>query len=345
MTGRSGPTRGRGAPRSFWGPACQSPPQPRLRRGHSWAGSGQPARPGTSVLARVALKAGARGGGSEPAPPSQRGLPSDPRPGARHGGLEELVLSPGAQSAGARGRGFPPRLPLLGPQSDATRDSAREDSGPPAPGGGLGAPEARARAGEAAGRGGGRIPGAANRALLARAPKRRPGRWAGGGLETSQLKHRQHLGLHLGGGRCLKKKKKRIREEPQNPEAKPDPNPWLLIICGKSGQSLRPFSPKQLPPGRAAPGHPFPTSAPWRRAQAALRPCRGASLCHSAGARCPMPGARGEAGRSRRSSLNSMASVHYYTVRIFIWTAKLKTDFCQNCRSHKNDDTGWGLFL
>lgn len=50
-------------------------------------------------------------------------------------------------------------------------------------------------------------------------------------------------------------------------------------------------------------------------------------------------------GRSRGSSLNSMASVHYYTARIFIWTAKLKTDFCQNCRSHKNDDTGWGFFF
>lgn len=106
---------------------------------------------------------------------------------------------------------------------------------------------------------------------------------------------------------------------------------------------------KKLPPAQAlslmhlhhpralalSPGRPLPT----------LRSHVCASLCHSAGAWCPVPGAGGKAGRSRGSSLNSMASVHYYTVRIFIWTAKLKTDFCQNCRSHKNDDTGWGLFL
>lgn len=106
---------------------------------------------------------------------------------------------------------------------------------------------------------------------------------------------------------------------------------------------------EKLPPGQAqrldTPSPPqCPGAEPRSPPAHPLLPCWCQSVPLS---RCPVPGARrgGKAGRSRGSSLNSMASVHYYTVRIFIWTAKLKTDFCQNCRSHKNDDTGWGLFL
>ena len=59
-------------PSPFGDPRASSYPQPSLRQGHSWAGSGQSARLGTSVLARVALKArGGGGGGSEPTPQSR----------------------------------------------------------------------------------------------------------------------------------------------------------------------------------------------------------------------------------------------------------------------------------
>lgn len=58
-------------PSTFGDLHASSYPQPSLRQGHSWAGSGQSARLGTSVLARVALKARDGGGGSKPAPQSQ----------------------------------------------------------------------------------------------------------------------------------------------------------------------------------------------------------------------------------------------------------------------------------
>lgn len=60
---RSGPAGTKEPPSPFGDPRASSYPQPSLRQGHSWAGSGQSARLGTSVLARVALKARGGGGG------------------------------------------------------------------------------------------------------------------------------------------------------------------------------------------------------------------------------------------------------------------------------------------
>lgn len=60
---RSGPAGTEEPPSPFGDPRASSYPQPSLRQGHSWAGSGQSARLGTSVLARVALKARGGGGG------------------------------------------------------------------------------------------------------------------------------------------------------------------------------------------------------------------------------------------------------------------------------------------
>lgn len=102
----------------------------------------------------------------------------------------------------------------------------------------------------------------------------------------------------------------------------------------------------RVPPGRTRIGvipPPPPGLAPTRPA-APRPPARPDPSERSGGARAapaPIAAATGECqprGGGRRShcfSLNFMASVHYYTVRIFIWTAKLKTDFCQNCRYHK----------
>lgn len=58
-------------PSPFGDPRARSYPQPSLRQGHSWAGSGQSARLGTSVLARVALKARDGGGGLKTSPQSR----------------------------------------------------------------------------------------------------------------------------------------------------------------------------------------------------------------------------------------------------------------------------------
>lgn len=63
---RSGPAGTKEPPSPFGDPRASSYPQPSLHQGHSWAGSGQSARLGTSVLARVALRQGVGVGGSEP---------------------------------------------------------------------------------------------------------------------------------------------------------------------------------------------------------------------------------------------------------------------------------------
>lgn len=91
--------------------------------------------------------------------------------------------------------------------------------------------------------------------------------------------------------------------------------------------------PPPAPGARGAPGAPGPAPLPARRGSA------GPGASASSGS--PLPPASASRGGGRRShcfSLNFMASVHYYTVRIFIWTAKLKTDFCQNCRYHKKPE-------
>lgn len=167
----------------------------------------------------------------------------------------------------------------------------------------------------------------------------------GGGLKTTWLKYRIYIE-----GRAVLLKNVRITK----PLSKSKPKSLTTLhFVEKTEKSLRAFSlgaaMKKLPLGPArrldTPSLPQSPGAEPRSPPAhpsLARWCQSVPL-----SRCPVPGARrgGKAGRSRGSSLNSMASVHYYTVRIFIWTAKLKTDFCQNCRSHKNDDTGWGLFL
>lgn len=141
-------------------------------------------------------------------------------------------------------------------------------------------------------------------------------------------------------------KKKNPRRATKS-RSKTEPKPFPADHFVGNQENLSDSSPWAPPPssspGRLGPDTPSPPQRPGAQprspfARALVPVCATQPV---PGARCQ---ARGEAGRSRSSSLNSMASVHYYTVRIFIWTAKLKTDFCQNCRSHKNDDTGWGLF-
>lgn len=181
--------------------------------------------------------------------------------------------------------------------------------------------------------------------------RRRPrrGRRAGEELNTTQLKLRKHLDLYWGEGGAFLKNLRRTTK----PLSKNKPKSLTTDHFVEKETSLRHFSfgatTEELPPGQdprlETPSPPqCPGAEPRSPPAHPLLPCWCQSVPLS---RCPVPGARrgGKAGRSRGSSLNSMASVHYYTVRIFIWTAKLKTDFCQNCRSHKNDDTGWGLFL
>lgn len=91
--------------------------------------------------------------------------------------------------------------------------------------------------------------------------------------------------------------------------------------------------PLTTPGARGAPGAPGPAPLPARRSAAGARGQRQLRVAAATG-ECQPGGGR----RSHCFSLNFMASVHYYTVRIFIWTAKLKTDFCQNCRYHKKPE-------
>lgn len=90
-----------------------------------------------------------------------------------------------------------------------------------------------------------------------------------------------------------------------------------------------PLSPHRPPPP-VPPARPGSAPLPARRSAAGARGERQLRVAAATG-ECQPGGGR----RSHCFSLNFMASVHYYTVRIFIWTAKLKTDFCQNCRYHK----------
>lgn len=184
------------------------------------------------------------------------------------------------------------------------------------------------------------------------APKPRPGCRARGGLKTTQLKHRKHLGLNWEESGSSFKNPRRITK----PLSKTKPKSLTtdhFVKKKKKAENLSDTSlgasTKHLPPAQArCLDTPSPPQRPGMEPRSPPAHPSPACWCQSVPlSRCPVPGARrgGKAGRSRGSSLNSMASVHYYTVRIFIWTAKLKTDFCQNCRSHKNDDTGWGLFL
>lgn len=91
--------------------------------------------------------------------------------------------------------------------------------------------------------------------------------------------------------------------------------------------------PKPPPVAAVAPGAPGPAPVPARRSAAGAQGERQLRVAAATG-ECQPGGGR----RSHCFSLNFMASVHYYTVRIFIWTAKLKTDFCQNCRYHKKPE-------
>lgn len=107
---KSGPPGPREPPNPFGDPRASSYPQPSLRQGHSWAGSGQSARLGTSVLARVALKA--RGGPgvvvvvlrTNPSIPSRCLLSRPQAEAAGDTGLAEFFLSPWEKRANRVGQ-------------------------------------------------------------------------------------------------------------------------------------------------------------------------------------------------------------------------------------------------
>lgn len=135
------------------------------------------------------------------------------------------------------------------------------------------------------------------------APKPRPGCRARGGLKTTQLKHRKHLGLNWGESGSSFKNPRRITK----PLSKTKPKSLTTdhFVKKKKRQKISqtlllvpPRNTSRLPkPGAWTPLH-HPNALAWSpgRPLPTLRPRVGASLCHSAGARCPVPGAGGRRG-------------------------------------------------
>lgn len=114
---RSGPIGWmQGSPIPFGDPRASSYPQSSLRQGHSWAGSGQSARLRTSVLARVALKAGVGVGAQNQPLPGCRRLLSGPQAQAALRPRGAFPLSPWEKPAEREGQVGPSCLHLFAPQ-------------------------------------------------------------------------------------------------------------------------------------------------------------------------------------------------------------------------------------
>lgn len=188
-----------GAPQSFWGPACQFLPlaesSPRAQLGGVWA-----VRPAWDICSRQSgIKGEGWGWGLRTSPAIPGGAPSGPAARRQDPRIRIVFLSPGEQRGEVWARVFSLAFIPLAPPSDATREVAPGGQRAPCPAGA--APGPRGKRPDRGGRGPraeGRIPRAANSRCWA--PEPRPGRRAGGGLKTTQLKHRKHLGLHLGEG-------------------------------------------------------------------------------------------------------------------------------------------------
>lgn len=141
------------------------------------------------------------------------------------------------------------------------------------------------------------------------APKPRPGCRARGGLKTTQLKHRKHLGLNWGESGSSFKNPRRITK----PLSKTKPKSLTtdhFVKKKKGRKSLRHFSwcLHETPPAcpSPVPGHPFTTPTPWHGAQVA--PCPPfARVLVPVCATQPVPGARcqarGEGGEEPRLQL------------------------------------------
>lgn len=193
---RSCPAGAKEPPSPFGDPRASSYPQPSLRQGHSWAGSGQSARLGTSVLARVALKARGGGWGAQNQPLNPEPMPAFSTAGGGSGGHLTCRVSLSAREKpenwyGASGAFFL-ALSLLLTEQMPQRASLLESNGVLLPRGSCA--EASGGAGardpcEASGR---ReavwIPLAANSSSRSLGSEARPrrGRRAGGGLNTTQ---------------------------------------------------------------------------------------------------------------------------------------------------------------
>lgn len=154
------------------------------------------------------------------------GRPSGPTRGQAQGTADSKSLSsPLGSGENRRGAGvFSPSPPSLSLPNQMPRGtSLLEGSGAPLPrGSGLGAPR-----GPGAGTGGGRGPrggGTDPACCESRSRGSEAEAWAPrrGRVKNNSIKTSKTFGFIFGGGRCFKKK---IREEPQNPEAKPNPNP------------------------------------------------------------------------------------------------------------------------
>lgn len=192
---KSGPPGPRGPPNPFGDPRASSYPQPSLRQGHSWAGSGQSARLGTSVLARVALKArGGRGGGggAQNQPLNPESMPAFSTTGGGSRGhwtrrVFSFPLGKASESCGAS-RDFSLAFTSPAAYSDATSSlTPGGQQGTPALREVPGSPRGRRRPGFRGPAGCGTDPACSERAL-GWARRQRPGRRAAGGFKTTQLK-------------------------------------------------------------------------------------------------------------------------------------------------------------
>lgn len=306
---RSGPVGPREPSILFGDPHASSYSQPSLRQGHSWAGSGQSARLGTSVLAsRIKGKEWGGGwGGSEPSPQSladacflDRRRRQQRTPDA-HSFFFPLGKS---ERIGVGKWGFLSCLHLsrspiryhMGTHSWRTAGcscpagAAQESPEAPAPG----IPR-KLRAGRM--RNGSRLQ--RTRARLgseAEAGAPRKGRVKNNSINISKT-----FGCILGKGQCFLKNLRTAKplsktkpkslttdhfaeKRQKNPsDTSPLVPPRKSSLLAKPGAWTPLHHPSALAP---SPGRPLPT----------LHSRVGPSLCHSAGARCPVPGAGGRRG-------------------------------------------------
>lgn len=162
-------------------------------------------------------------------------------------------------------------------------------------------PRGRRRPGYRGPAGCGTDPACSERAL-GWARRQRPGRRAGGGFKTTQLKQRKHLGLYRGEGGAFLKNLRRTTQPLSKTKTKSLTTDLFVAKDRKIPQTLLPWCLHEKSSRLAKPGawtplhHPSALALSPGRPLPTLRSRVGASLCHSAGARCPVPGAGGKRG-------------------------------------------------